>query len=356
MTRNGRLALFAVVSMIASHLTAQGTPAPRIFSVGPNSGPTTGGTVVTITGENFRFPPGQCFQSCDVLVNIGFSTAEIIEQTAERIVVRTLPNPAGTYDVLVGRNADLAFTTASNAFTYGQTDYERILLPVVVREPLPGAFGSRWASEFVVGNMSRTPLRVSQRPETPCPTPCPEQVPAHSQQSIVPEPPIPGGGTFVYIPKSQAASLNLRIQDLSRQAQTWGTEIQTVREKELTSGATQLLNIPGGDRFRQTLRIYDFDVYSGATLLLTLFPQTGDTPIASRSVTFPAIRPGIYPDFPMHPAMLQIDLTEMFPELRTQERARLIIGPITSSRRIRYWSFISVTNNETQHVTTITPQ
>jgi hypothetical protein len=57
---------------------------------------------------------------------------------------------------------------------------------------------------------------------------------------------------------------------------------------------------------------------------------------------------------PLDPSYLAInDLRGFFPEVGTTERVRVAV---TSIDNVPIWAFVTVTNNETQHVTTITSQ
>jgi hypothetical protein len=45
--------------------------------------------------------------------------------------------------------------------------------------------------------------------------------------------------------------------------------------------------------------------------------------------------------------------TDAFPQLNGLDKVRVEVTPLTEG--LRFWTFVSITNNETQHVTTITP-
>jgi hypothetical protein len=47
------------------------------------------------------------------------------------------------------------------------------------------------------------------------------------------------------------------------------------------------------------------------------------------------------------------DLTAAFPQLASAQLLRIVLDPVSAD--LRFWAFVSVTNNETQHVTVITP-
>jgi heme/copper-type cytochrome/quinol oxidase subunit 2 len=87
-------------------------PAPAISSVSPNSGPTTGGTPVTITGTNFQNGATVTFGA--------LPATDVIFVSATSITARTPLGPATqqlAVDVSV-TNPDSTKATATGAFTY----------------------------------------------------------------------------------------------------------------------------------------------------------------------------------------------------------------------------------------------
>jgi hypothetical protein len=234
--------------------------------------------------------------------------------------------------------------------------YERILIPVYGAQALPGAFGSLWTSEFIVRNNSDSYIEILQRLSGLCGA-CPlPPVQPRTTLAYLANVPNPGAGIFLYVPISGMPniSFNARIQDVSRQALTWGTEIPIVHEREAVSGTLYLVNVPADDRFRQTLRIYDFDGRDGAQVMVRVYPNASSTLLSESVIT---LKQGSIDDSPSPgwPAMAQLAFADIAgAPLVNGTRLRLEITPITPALRI--WAFVSVTNNETQHVTTITPQ
>lgn len=143
---------------------------------------------------------------------------------------------------------------------------ERILLPVITLEPAAGAFGSLWESKVAVLNTRNTPLMVRGYvyfprgcPLPPCtPGPVPGGLTFHPVFSVLGSTPDDGSpARFLTVEDGVGdVRVNLRIQDLSRQSLTWGTDIPVVRESDFTGRALTLVDIPTQDRFRWYLRIY----------------------------------------------------------------------------------------------------
>src|SRR5207245_11243236 len=106
-------------------------PAPTVSSVAPSSGPTAGGTAVTITGANFV---------TGVTVNVGGSAATGVSVVNNTTITATTPtHAAGAVDVMV-TNADAQSGSLASGFTY------RVPAPTVETvEPSSGPVGERTA-------------------------------------------------------------------------------------------------------------------------------------------------------------------------------------------------------------------
>jgi hypothetical protein len=253
---------------------------------------------------------------------------------------------------------------------FGQSsEYETILLPVATK-PLSGALGSLWKTEFVIVNNGAVDLdpNLPTRDVYPLDSECGVQPPC---------PPIPklraytaqfpllflrdGGppGVLLHVRRSFLGDLafNLRTQDLSRQSLTWGTEIPVVRESDLSITNIVLANIPLDERFRQALRVYDVDSRASSTVRVRVFPL--ETSVALVDTTLDLTRPSTNPcvgsQEECYPSYAEIqNFSARFPALLGHGSVRVQIDSQTPG--LRFWAFVSVTNNETQHVTTITPQ
>jgi hypothetical protein len=130
-----------------------------------------------------------------------------------------------------------------------------------------------------------------------------------------------------------------------------------VRERDFSSSTTQLLEVPTGADTRVHLRIYGASspsgrgdiivrVFSDATKLfekaISLTPSGGLASLPTENA------------FIENPAYAELTNLTGLPEIARHGDVRVEIEPVTAG--LRYWSFISVTNNATQRVSTITPQ
>ena len=85
------------------------TNGPSVAAISPNSGPTAGGTSVTITGANIDNPTA---------VKFGANTATIDSHSATQIVATSPAGSAGTVDVTVTTAGGTSATSAADQFTY----------------------------------------------------------------------------------------------------------------------------------------------------------------------------------------------------------------------------------------------
>ena len=89
--------------------------APTVSAIGPSSGPTTGGAIVTITGTNLANATAVYF---------GTNAATIVSDTVNHIVVTSPAGSLGQVDVTVATAGGSSATSSADQFTYvpsGQT-------------------------------------------------------------------------------------------------------------------------------------------------------------------------------------------------------------------------------------------
>lgn len=249
----------------------------------------------------------------------------------------------GMHRVLI---ALLALVSALPAAAQFGPEFERILIPITSVDT-PGAFGSLWRTELWCRNDGDEPARVMPlaQSDTAFPPHTDSQLPIF--RASVGFPP----GLFLYYvlrPAGAKLRFNLRTQDVSREAQTWGTEIPVVRENEFLNGALTLVNIPTDSPFRETLRIYALSD-SATVVHIRVVPLRSATPLAEEDIM---LRSGDAVGYV--PAYAEISLNDRYPQLSGGQPVRLEIQAATTD--LPLWAFVSVTNNETQQVTTVTPQ
>jgi hypothetical protein len=357
-----RLSLCVLLMWTAAIASA----APEITSVDPPQGFPAGGTLVTLHGTELSTASVNCAFSCNAgtcpsSVLFGTTPAEVQSVHPNRVVVIAPPHDPATVNVIIrtaGRGEivkQAAFTYADDAVTH-VGDYVRYLIPISVHQ-LHGALGSIWESELTILNTDRRAMTVI----APwCQTAAACQPPSYPPQVSVREElegrSGGGDGSFLYVPRAvrEELSMQLRVRDTSRVAEGFGTEVPVVPQEEF--GATQhLIDVPTDDRYRATLRVYgerrsDF-------VRVAVFTPTGILPIEERLIPLqPAIMAG---EFMRHPAYVQLDpLTPVVRAAGAQQVIVRVESPIlfrgNDERAI--WALLSITNNDTQQVTTVTPR
>lgn len=353
-----RGSVFLILSLIAGAAWAQTPPAPAvsISSVSPSSGPTGGGIDVTIHGRGFE-PHIECFVPCPTTVAFGDTKVEPYRVSDTDLTVKAPAHSPGTVDVTVAVPVS-GTATATQAFTFSNdsaSSWEPILVPVYIDNAAPGANGSLWRTNLWIqnggtGEVSIIPWPCAQPPGVCITTLEPGQS-IHNLPSIYASFPVPG--RIVYLDRATAddAVMNLRVVDDSGIAVDAGTEVPLVRERNLLTSPTTLLNVPLLNT-RLLLRIYDLYTSDTAFDVKVSLPG-GTVPLAETTLTAVALDSG---DFHVTPSYVEYPIAvNLGPVLLAKDASvRVQITPMTPGSR--YWAFVSATNNTTNHVTLVTPQ
>ena len=278
---------------------------------------------------------------------------DVIRHRSDEITVRP-PHlgAASSVDVEI-LEGDVVIVRLENAIRVATPEFdpslfERILIPVIYNGP--GAQGSQWRTDVVMHNHSNAfiPRLFTQEQLIGCaPGYC--DVPLEPGETRVLGIDDAPGGYLMHIARGQQDDLaiNILFRDMTRQATALGAEMPVIRESEFLTGRSAILNVPTDQKYRIALRGYasyrgtiHFKVYRmDGTLLLDhglLTLDRGD------DVT------------PYHDVIG--DLMDRYPELGGMGPFRIVFEGLDSIGDDRYWVFASITNNETQHVTLITPQ
>jgi IPT/TIG domain len=306
------------------------------FSMTPASGNVIGGTVVTITGDLLP-------HNYDVYFD--FNRALAVTRVDDHTLVAIAPPHVAGVSTIglrvfgVGVPTGLTFEYTGDS----RAAFERFLLPVFT-PPIPGAFGSEFRTDFDAINLvAYYGMRIFGLNDGCCGSPYNPRLPAHLGQWGNPEANaampalVPNGtpGRFAYVSKEHALGFeaNLRAYDTSRSAENFGTEIPVVRGGDFKTEKFALLGVPLDPRFRNTLRIYGYE--EGLTVTIQGLGGTRTVTLTGATDTFT-------------PAYAQIS------DFPTGTGVTDVI--IDAGAGTGVWAFITVTNNETQHITTITPR
>ncbi len=308
----------------------------------------SGGSAVVITGHDLiRCTAGITPPICETpIVKFGDTTTFVTSATPDQIVVHPGNlHPPGPVDVTIDRNGNVLRAIA--AFYFAPSDkapdpafYERVLFPLSNGEVQSGAFGTQWVTFIYLRNENDFGLDLAPQPlfNLGCFSECSIQIEKHSTRTTTYNAP---KGFFAYVPRQGARNTHFEIvaRDLSRQGKSAGTEIPVVREKDFYDRPLVLLNVPTDPGFRVALRVY------GMPANLTIQPLTRDEKLVSTLISPTG-----------NPPFAQIsDLIATYPQLVGKIQLRVTLTPSIPGNP-DLWAFISVTNNETQQVTTISPQ
>lgn len=340
--------------------------APVVESITPGQGPESGGTAVVIRGTNLSTQVA-CILPCPPRVGFGNVFVDALEISDQQLNVTTPVHPSGVVDVTIaipGRPNLIV----EDGFTFVddiESPYEAVLLPLYFPGTIPGAFGTQWATDLWIHNGGPESVSIADKVCPPT-TPCPPVVPVtrslfaghslhnptdffqHSRSN-------PSLVLYLSNDGANDVSFGLRVADTSHHALNGGTDLPVIREGELLTRTAQLHNVPmENSTFRLLLRVYDLS-YSEAQFAVRFYPATHEDPKPSiYGLTLTAKTPRQGP-FRAEAAYAELDIAQLLNlRLAWPQVARIEIEPLTPGSR--YWAFVSLTNNETQLVTLITPQ
>ena len=354
---------FLFLVLIAAFTLAANAQVPVVTEIQPNQGPSEGGTRVVIRGDNLSTQV-QCILPCPPQVIFGDVAVDALEESDERLVVTTPAHDPGTVDVIIaipGRDR----VQVDSGFTFlGGLDaaYEQVLLPIYIKNIVPGSHGTQWKTDFRVRNDGKATVQLAPW-ECPDNMACPPVFPL--TYNLAPQVTLRNPYDFaktagtnpsrmLYVSAPAEVSMSLRVTDVSRGALNAGTDIPIVRSSEMRRGVTNLLNVPlTNQNFRVLLRIYEV-AYQQSEFTVRFHPDVDNSDLPPHVITLTASSPH-YGPFRAEAAYVQFDVSELVHLRRLwPDVVRIEIEPRTPGSR--YWAFASITNNETQLVTLATPQ
>jgi hypothetical protein len=362
---SGMRLLLAVLALLPSFTAFA---APVIERIDPSYVFRFGPTEATILGSGFVAP---------VQVFVGGVPAIVREVTPSRLRVTVIPSADGSARAY-NEEADLRVvlletggeTTKARAVTFvdatdGPGNYVMHLIPFTT-EVIPGANGSRWTAELAFYNAGRfgaTIIGSFADPRFQSP-PGAQYIDLASGSTMKPD--LFGSGStagaFVHVPKplDEATKISLRVRDLSRNAASWGTDIP-VAAVEDTAPHVTLIDIPTDPQYRAMLRVYHWSGAEGLPSRVTVYSPDRPEPVATFDLTASSPEAPFVPEedfMPFFPSYAQLDL--LTPAVRAAgPTIRVEIDNLSanvSPPLPPIWAFVSVTNNDTQQVTVMTPR
>lgn len=248
---------------------------------------------------------------------------------------------------------------------WAQPSPVRVLVPVFSGGP--GAYGSKWETHLTILNNSDDPFTsvpILYARDCPIPEGClvTYLLPARSSVTFEATWNLWTTGFFINFPPHEfsRAAVSLRIFDRSSGSLDHGTEIPVVTEAAFRETELHLLDVPADARFRVTVRIYGLPK-TVPTVVMQIFRETPATGaphrtsirVFERELTLQAEpSEGALGDLPSS-AIVSDPLSGITP---VAEGSVYRIALKTQRAGAPIWAFATVTNNESQRVTIISPQ
>jgi len=230
-------------------------------------------------------------------------------------------------------------------------DMEQILLPI---EPsvVMCAHNSRFETRLVVYNENGHAVRPACADDE-----CGEIAPGGREVTPVSSVPAP---SFLFLPKSEVEKLRMAlvVESIERDHPDDRSfaELPIVNVKDFRDTTLSFVGARLEPGFRQALRLYALDGTRQSEVLVvaydlatnvplywhihTLTPLSGETNDSGQS-----LRPAFN---------MECDLSRELPQMLDGRNVRVEIEPLTEG--MKFWAFMSITNNKTQQFHTITPR
>jgi hypothetical protein len=246
----------------------------------------------------------------------------------------------------------VALTVLLVALPLAAADYEQLLLPVAPSVVWCG-YDSRYETRLVAFNESTT---ISER--VCAQGRCGDVKPMAAVEftgDYAGGTPLP---TWVYLPKQSAERMRMSLvvesTERSRPDERSYTELPVVRASEFTDKKMQFIGVRMDEGFRQTVRMYGLDGSEHGVVMMRVYPLDSSELLHECVHTLSPLSDErnaegllIRPSFGMECNMS--DHLEA-----TGERLRIELEPVTAG--LKYWAFLSITNNKTQHFYTVLPR
>ncbi|HEX7831646.1 MAG TPA: hypothetical protein VF787_18470 [Thermoanaerobaculia bacterium] len=245
------------------------------------------------------------------------------------------------------------------------SDWSRVLVPITETDT-PGRDGSLWRADVTGIRTTQAPLDPSGcgPVEDPCGYP-----PVGKMFNVRWEDLIYDyeefGSQYIYQPSAAANTMKLttRVYDTTKAGQTAGAVIPHADDDDFVAGGFSLIGIPVADEFRTLVRVYEYDATENASVEVTIYPQYADTPVATMQERLRTTRDERVTTalLPLRPGMAAIDLSAALIVAKNNlpgptypgNTFRVDVRPVGA--QLKLWGFITITNNQTSHVTVVTP-
>jgi hypothetical protein len=220
-----------------------------------------------------------------------------------------------------------------------------------------GGEGSNWTTHLSALSTAGGYMQPDDRGVLPCQwmaNPCPRGFFEDKMivyQAIRSAP----GGFLMSVPDANRVHFSLRVFEAHAWREDLGVAVPVVRERDLSAGPVQLMNIPRADTdlFRYTLRVYGIGGGRAAAVRLNGYLSMGDgTPDLVMTQTIPLLRIGHgLGHWYFEDATFVRDLVYAVGDMGS---VRVEVEPVTPG--LRWWAIVSTTNKRTQDVTIVVPE
>jgi hypothetical protein len=160
-------------------------------------------------------------------------------------------------------------------------------------------------------------------------------------------------GLFLYVPEGEAGkiSVGLRIRALPDGPET---EIPTVHFTNMRVGRTELLNVPLRPGTTATLRVYA--QYAVNSVFRVRVYRTAGGGAPDQMLIERSFNQMLPTDGPPGPFLFDFSSALTDAAKLGATRVRVSIEPTFPGGEFRYWPLITITDDATRHVLTVTPQ
>jgi hypothetical protein len=239
---------------------------------------------------------------------------------------------------------------AASAFANPSGDY--MLLIPINPGTVPGAAATQWTTSVWVTNTSDVDAPVDCEKQ-PC-----QVVKAHTTAKIADIPfatPHQGfylgfSSNFLHPIPAGALYVEERVTDSSTAARSAGTEVPLVRMSALLNATIAMPHVPVNGHSRSRLRIYGA---GNGTVTVRVIGVTSNQELLKMTVALTGEDPAKIPQVPFRrwPAYSELALPDSYAG-NTDDAVRVEITPADGDP---IWAFVSVTDNDSQQFTIISP-
>ena len=258
---------------------------------------------------------------------------------------------------------------AALLFAVNLQDFERVLFPAWVPTPIAGAAGSRWTADATIHNPGPDPVNIypivvasGRGVGTIQPGTSWSMSFGHDSLFGIGEgsqDDIPGRIAYVQRDRAGALVYSDRLPDAS---------LPVVRERDLRTSTLSLSDVPLDSRVRLMLRVYDpfqtpnaqvrvrfWSIWQTTNTGVSAFTSQPPQLLGERTLTL-KVRPPSGEDASVEPGYAQLAFDRgMFADVPASSNNTIAVDVEPLTPGLRFWAFITATNNETQHVVTIAP-